>query len=1049
MRDDEFTNSKSNNDSFISKTEYGNLPENEFSDSGEMNLHKAAYDASLMKSQNTKTVEDVTQGATGAESTVASTSAASSVSAAAISTVAVASTVAIGALGVLAGISVTLHDYEVKFNSFIVCSDQVRYELSIKDNNMTEEDYEHYWDNHSSNQSEESSLPFVIRIYNLDYDSSQELFFFEQSGYFENLTLGETYNIVISENRYGGETLYENVFTTKENTSFFDYSLTGRSDFENGTFEFYMDFIDERDVLDNFAVDLYEPEASEKILAHFDLLKQSEIQNVSYLDVNNRPNIDIEKEYGYTFSYTNDGQKVEETGVVSFFDAYGRTSNFTSFEFDKTMNFITYETEVQLNYVDYFGWYDDFVWTLTAHYGDPDGTTGDSWDDEREIELESTNEPQTINMMEQDLMIEDATFTYVLTCNYRGETMTLVEETEPFKFTDNSGGVSEFNGLIFDKTANFLTKKFNVQLDYQDDFSYYDEFVFSLWPNNGVNAKYDWTLENTTEVQTLEVDEQEHYLFSFDYDYTYALTCYYRGMETTLVEQEATTFKFTDNSGAKSGFNKLIFDGTYSYPNHSFDIQLDFDNDYGYYDNFIFVLADFDDPDYTIEIELDTTVEVQTIDMNDHDINTSDEIWYTYTLYCDYRGEQIIVAQSEDGEEFQWQDPNSKSEVTGMTFVNNEANFGERSFYIQLDFQDDYGVFYDFHIKFWGTNDYYADQFGEDELMNEFEVWLDKTTRPQKIVLDGYDNDYMVYNLDFVDYNLGYNLYWEETTETDAESHCLADDFDSYLLAPKFTDIGKSEVYGVDTRFEIFPSQTSADDYCMYLKLNIVDDYKKWSLLRLVWRGEDEHGGHFIDGYLDCDYDSIANQWIQYRVIMESDSIESLCDGEEHEFALLATYKDENTGEEFVDTAIWTTTSRPTLVDSPTPELLSSEFAQGLDLYGDDSYAATAMPFFAGDESLFVDFSFTFEDEDTGDKYTITYEDGQFSNYMMIDLSKFDDGPINAESWEGKYFTISAKYCILTEDPENPGSTVKSDPVTVVLATNQTFIIRHQTNDIN
>ena len=63
IREDEFTNSKSNNDSFIGKSEYGNLQDSEFSDSGEMNLHKAAYDASLMKSQNTKTVEDVTQGA--------------------------------------------------------------------------------------------------------------------------------------------------------------------------------------------------------------------------------------------------------------------------------------------------------------------------------------------------------------------------------------------------------------------------------------------------------------------------------------------------------------------------------------------------------------------------------------------------------------------------------------------------------------------------------------------------------------------------------------------------------------------------------------------------------------------------------------------------------------------------------------------------------------------------------------------------------------------------------------------------------------------------
>ena len=47
MINDEFTNLKANNDSFIKKTEFANLPDSEFSDAGEMNLHRAAYDASL------------------------------------------------------------------------------------------------------------------------------------------------------------------------------------------------------------------------------------------------------------------------------------------------------------------------------------------------------------------------------------------------------------------------------------------------------------------------------------------------------------------------------------------------------------------------------------------------------------------------------------------------------------------------------------------------------------------------------------------------------------------------------------------------------------------------------------------------------------------------------------------------------------------------------------------------------------------------------------------------------------------------------------------
>ena len=221
MINDEFTNLKANNDSFIKKTEFANLPDSEFSDAGEMNLHRAAYDASLMKQADksagestTSTVSEASSSAIEASS-VPAVSTAGTIAAGSAGVIAVASTVAVSTLGVLAGISVALHDYEVKFNRFVVCSNQVRYDLSIMDNKMSKDDYEHYFDNVDYENGEESSLPFVIRIYNTDYDASQELFFFEQSGSFDNLKLGEKYNIVIKENKYGGETLYENVFTTK------------------------------------------------------------------------------------------------------------------------------------------------------------------------------------------------------------------------------------------------------------------------------------------------------------------------------------------------------------------------------------------------------------------------------------------------------------------------------------------------------------------------------------------------------------------------------------------------------------------------------------------------------------------------------------------------------------------------------------------------------------------------------------------------------------------------------------------------------------------
>ena len=359
MRDDEFTNSKSNNDSFISKSEYGNLQDSEFSDSGEMHLHKAAYDASLMKQQANGSSESPSveissaggaSGATGAASSsgtvVSSTVSATSAAAATTGVIVIASSVAVASLGVLTGLSVALHDYDFKLNSFIVSSNQLNYNLTILDKEMSEDDLEHYYDQQDMGDEQEK-MPFVIRIYNNNYDSSQELFYFEQSGVFTNLNLGDKYNLVVSENRFGGQIIYEDTFITYVNSAFMDFDFYGLSNFEDGTFQVYMDFVDEKDVLDNFTISLYYPDAPEKTIASFALEEVSGTQNVSFIGNNQQPVIDLTEEYGYTFSYTNDGSPVEyRSGTVTFFDMYGRSTQFNEFIYDKTVNFLDSTMEV-------------------------------------------------------------------------------------------------------------------------------------------------------------------------------------------------------------------------------------------------------------------------------------------------------------------------------------------------------------------------------------------------------------------------------------------------------------------------------------------------------------------------------------------------------------------------------------------------------------------------------------------------------------------------------------------------------------------------------
>ena len=752
MRDDEFTNSKSNNDSFISKSEYGNLQDSEYSDSGEMHLHKAAYDASLMKQQSNGSTESPSvemssaggaSGATGAASStttvVSSSATASSVAAASTGVIVIASSVAVASLGVLTGISVALHDYDFKLNSFIISSNQLNYNLTIIDKEMNDDDYEHWYDEQDQGDNGEhvSKLPFVIRIFNNSYDSSQELFYFEQSGVFTNLNLGDKYNLVVSENRFGGQVIYEDTFITYENSAFMEFSFYGRSNFEEGTFDVYMDFVDEKDVLDNFAISLYYPDAPEKTVASFALEEVSGTQHVSFLNENQQPVIDLSEEYGYSFSYTNDGSPVEyKSGTVIFYDVNGRNTQFNKFIFDKTANYLDYTMEVTIDYIDYFNWYEDFVLTLIAHYGEDDqgaATGGDSWEDEREISLAATNQPQTINLMDLDINIEEPLFTYVLSAKYRGTVVELDREDTPFKITDNSGAISEFYGLEFDQKMNWKDYTMNFRLDYVDQFGYYDNFIIhmtEIYDNGEENDSRDFEipLQSTDETQTIDVGEYEPIVYEYEenYLYQYYLTADYRGYETTLVELTAP-FALHDDGTSESRWNSFIFDKTANFLTDTFEVRLDYVDDFYYYSNFKLTLWPVG-YNGQFEFDLSETTDTQEcqFDETEH-YGYSFDFDYTYELTCDYRGEEISLEKDETYFKF-----TDTSGFRGLIFDKTyNYNFGtDSSFSLRLDYDDPNNEFSNFVL-------YLYDGVYQDTVWAE--IPLAATVEEQTFVMEDYE----------------------------------------------------------------------------------------------------------------------------------------------------------------------------------------------------------------------------------------------------------------------------------------------------------------------
>ena len=1032
IREDEFTNSKSNNDSFISKSEYGNTQDSEYSDSGEMNLHKAAYDASLMKSQNTtKMVEDVTQGtSTAIESTVGSSTAASGIAASTVGVITVASTVAIGALGVLTGVSLTSHDYTVVLDSMRIIGDSMSYCVSVYDQDMTEEDYEEYfrerYENYDQDQpaeeEEEMTYPFVVKLYNNNYSASMPADYLSNEGYFSHITVGDTYTIEVSEDRFGGDILYETTFVATYSYSFDEFSFPVNVDLENGTFDVYMDFMDDSDTYSDLTLYIYDLELPDEINYTFNLEKVTGYQTI--IGPNSPDKIDVFKDWGYRFTFKENGELITyKEDIAHFEDMYGRKSGFNEFVFDRTFSYKEGTMEVRLDYDNDFGWYDNFVLSMHAWYESQD-TQGDDESYDFDIELESVTTVQVLNVFEYEMNLETP-YTYELTCEYQGEKITLEEETTKFYFSDNSGAKSEWYGFEFDKTANFLEDSFDVRLDYIDDFGRYYNFVLTLLPN-GVNAQYDFYLDSTDEVQTCTFDEQQHWNYSFDYEYSYTLTAYYIDEQVTLDRSE-DYFKFADNSG----FHGLVFDGTFDYGNRTFDLRLDYEDPNGYFSDFMFRLFDEDYPEEPYcEIPLEAVSTVQTIDMDTYDISTS-STWFNYSLACSYKGNTVVLAHSEESFQFYDLDMHPTADIT---FINNEINYTDGSLWVQLDITDKYNFMSDIYITFYGRNN---DE--QDEYENEYTCYLDNTDEPQQVTIERNNEDT---DVNFIKYGVAYNVFWTYYTEEDEDTGSLYSDPKPITL----TNSAKTVFNGVTSKYQVYQSTYagSGEEACfMYIKFDYTDENNMWSSFKAYWEGKNDNGSTFSSADINLLYDRDFYGWHRVHVSSESGEFGGMpiFDGNGYDLVIIADYNNPYTGESEVDREIYRVENTHPTFGGADREIFKATLT---DIgYDGTDYNLTVMELLYhnsdfGEYDYYVNVSFIFEDEESGAKYT--YSLPEFSDYFDINFSNFDDGPVDpSEEWDGKYFTVTIHYSI-TSDPYDSNPTI-TGPYDCVIATHRKFAI--------
>jgi hypothetical protein len=858
---------------------------------------------------------------------------------------------------------------------------------------------------------EDIEYPFVVKLYNLSYSSTNNADYLYNEGSFQHVVVGDTYTIEVSESRFGGDILYETTFVATYSNYFNSVSFPVNVDLENGTFDIYLDYVDDSDAFSDFTLYLYDLEVPEEINYTFELEKMVGYQTI--IGPNSPDKIDVFKEWGYKFSYKENGETVDYIeDIAQFNDMYGRKSGFHEFVFDKTMSIKERTMDVRLDFDNDFGWYSNFLLTWYIHHGNDDDPTSQPYVDDREIELETSTDTQTISIegLDFNYLDDTLTYTYVLTCEYRGETIEVAREDTAFKLTDNSGAKSEWNRFIFDKTANFLENSFEVQLDYVDDFYYYDDFTLTLLPS-GVNAQYDFHLESTTEVQTCVFDEQLHWNYSFDYDYAYSLTCAYQGAMKTL--DSGDQFKFTDTSG----FHGFEFDGTYNYGNQTFDVQLDYEDPNDYFSNFVMHIVEEDYPDEPYaDISLEKTTEVQHIDMTEYDFNS--ETWYLYTLTCDYKGNSVTLIS--DNNSFMFSDPDLVPSGS-IAFVNNEMNYHDGTMWVQFDYTDKYNMISSAWLVFYGKN-----SEEQDDYINESsEIYLEVTKDPQQINIADI-NTGEEDGIDFTKYNLAYDLYYEYYTDTDTDTSSLYGSPHPITL----TNSAKTEVSGYESKFQVFPEMDNAagyEKYRMWINFDAIDENNMWSSYKAYWEGENENGTTFQQAVIEFDERELGG-WHKVTIQCEGEN-DAIFNGEGWDLVIIADVNNPYTDYSAVDEEIYRIeNTKPVYVEAPDPEIFDVGFSDTVISGGDDNYSLTAFPTFAGDETQFTDFAIIFEQED-GTTYTYSLT---FTSYFDFYVNNPDEGEIDVNVFTDVPYKISIRYRTVVNG-------VTSELITKVVATNKSF----------
>ena len=371
----------------------------------------------------------------------------------------------------------------------------------------------------------------------------------------------------------------------------------------------------------------------------------------------------LSKEFTYTLSYLDKGEQTlyPHQDTVRFTDTSGAKQEFRGISIDDEANFLTRTIYVTLNMDNDFGYYSNFELTLSSA-GQPSLVFSlDAVTTKQELKVADAEIITTSGQSMNDFTMH-TTFYYKLTYVNKAETVVVNGQTG-IEFTDISGAKQEFRSITVEQGADILDEIFYINIDMDNELSEFRNFYLELSCDDATIYFYPDIIAGR---QAINVSDGYFYNsrpsnFSLDNDFSWEFSYQYNNAYKTV--RSESSVHFVDSYNRVTEFTGVTFTGFTNMEQSTFDLTLDYVDDYSYLSNFVLTLWLDRGEGYVEEPEkftfnLTKTTQKQTVSYEGVGLELGIEETYKY---------EVTVTHAKKG----------TLKVTGSTTFNYEyANFG-------------------------------------------------------------------------------------------------------------------------------------------------------------------------------------------------------------------------------------------------------------------------------------------------------------------------------------------------------------------------------------